>query len=233
MCFGQEPATQSNKIKEYGVGMYSFTNFSLQYRWGNEKRLYRLMGNIGFNGTNGNTNSTATTTQDTLINSTNTTTTKNLNPVGLNCGINFSVLNLKPITDHFGFFWGPSVGVTYTVNVSEKDQTSTLVNNSSPTTTSTDISTFKATTQDIRPNIGIALGVFYNINSSFFIYGEVVPNIYFGFNNSKTTLNETTSKPGTPNIIKNQTDNNSGSIYGLANFANSGAMLTFAYRFSK
>ena len=37
------------KVKEYGIGLSSFNSFSLQYRWGTDKLLYRLQGNIGAN----------------------------------------------------------------------------------------------------------------------------------------------------------------------------------------
>lgn len=40
-AFGQEQDTATNsKVSEVGIGLKNLNSFSLQYRWGNEKRLY-------------------------------------------------------------------------------------------------------------------------------------------------------------------------------------------------
>ena len=91
---------QTSKVKEYGIGFYGFNSYSLQYRWGNENRLYRLNGGIGSQTQFGNTQ----------INSSK--------PTGnLGGGLSFGILKLKSINEKFGIFHGGSFGINYQYSV--------------------------------------------------------------------------------------------------------------------
>jgi hypothetical protein len=218
---------QPAKIKEYGIGLTSVNNFSLQYRWGNEKRLFRLSGNIGAQSSSDNSNGSSYATKDTLSN-TGTASTKRTTPLSLNCGLNFSVLKLKSLNEHFGILCGSQTGITYINSVSQNNQTSTSVNNTG--TTNTDNLTSKINSQRLQPYVGIVIGAFYKINSSFILYGEVVPNIFYAFTKTTTTMNQTSSLR---NSSYASTNTDSGNNYGVANISNSGAMLTIVYRMTK
>src|SRR5579872_3847110 len=79
---------QPLKVKEYGIGLSSFNSFSLQYRWGNEKRLYRINANLAGNTSFGNGSQTSSATRDTLSNST-TSSNSGKSPINLSCGLSF------------------------------------------------------------------------------------------------------------------------------------------------
>ena len=96
------PKTDSlpKKVKEFGIGFTSLTAYSLQYRWGNTKRLFRaninIAGSTAFgNGNNGNDQSTIQTTIST--NNTPGITTTNT-PISFATGISFSMFYLKNIS---------------------------------------------------------------------------------------------------------------------------------------
>ena len=91
---------QELKVKEYGIGFYGFNSYSLQYRWGNENRLYRLNGNIDSQTQFGNTQANSNKPTD-----------------DLGGALGFSILKLKEINEKFGIFHGASFGINYDFNL--------------------------------------------------------------------------------------------------------------------
>lgn len=218
------------KVHEVGIGFSSTSNFSLQYRWGNEHRLFRISGNIGGTTSNGNSSNNSSTVQDT-INSGSTGNTKTTTPINLNCGLSFSILKIKSISEKFGFVYGGIYGFSYSIN---QATTTTTTDYTGPYTNSnyTSTSTTKKNSQTFQPSAGIVLGAAYKINSSFSIIAEIDPNIYYAYN--KTTQNTTTTSNKINNNYTTINSNpSSTNTFGLANFANSGALITIAYRISK
>ena len=117
------------KVKEYGIGLSSFNSFSLQYRWGTDKLLYRLQGNIGANTSFGTSSINSTNIYDSIHNGNTTITTKNTSPTNINFGLSFSTLKLKSITDKFGLMYGGLLGISYRYNKTESVGTGTITNN--------------------------------------------------------------------------------------------------------
>ncbi len=223
---------QSTKIKEYGIGLYGLSNFSLQYRWGNEKKLFRVSGDVGFSGLTYNNKKSNTQTQDPVTNRTYSNNYKYTTPLDFYCGLGLSILKLKTITDNFGLVSGPSIGLTYTNTTNQSDQVNVSINNVTGTK-QMDVRTTKTNKQELRPTIGFVFGAFYKINSSFYVYGEIVPHIYFGFLRNKKTTNYTVTSSNNQTFTETTTDPESGTTYGISGLSNSGALLTFAYRITK
>ncbi len=228
---------QLPKVQEYGIGFSSLNSYSLQYRWGNESRLYRIQGNIGGLGSVGNTPNNSSTLHDTINNS-SSSTNKTTTPINLNCGLSFSILKLKSVSEKFGFLYGGIFGLSYSINQSTSTGTTNnvysinsgnSVNNNNSTTTT------KRNSQIFTPSIGIALGAVYNINASFRLYAEIDPNIYYAYNNSTTNTTGSTTYPNAPNQNNTQTSNtlNPTNTFGLSGLSNSGASLTIVYRITK
>jgi hypothetical protein len=226
---------QALKVKEYGIGFSNLNSFSLQYRWGNENRIYRLSGTIGGATAFGKNSSNSSNILDTnSINSINAMHTKT--PLSLNCGLSFSILKLKSINEKFGILYGGILGLSYSHLKTHSNITGTnssSYNNSTLYSTSGE-SEYKS--QTFQPNIGLALGVFYKINSSFILYAEVDPNIYYAYNYtaSKSTtygyqVNQSNSLNQT--VLVSRTDHNNS--FGISNLSNSGAGLTIVYRITK
>ena len=225
------PKTDSlpKKIKEFGIGFTSLTAYSLQYRWGNTKRLFRVNANISGstsfgNGTNGNGN----TNINGSSNSWGSTTTNS--PLNCNVSLSFSMLNLKQLVKKVGLIYGPVAGLSYSTVTTH----STVISNSSSSnngftnTTTTNNTTTDIQSQTLQPYIGFVLGAFYKINKSFFLYAEIAPNIYYAYNynnnhSSGSTTNSSTQFTGSSSSTFNNT-------FGLANLSNSGATITIVYR---
>lgn len=219
-----------SQVKEVGIGFASLNSFSLQYRWGNDKRLFRLSGNIGGTTSSENSSPVQTTVQDT-ININSTTIEKTTTPVNLTCGLSFSVLKIKSITEKFGFVCGGITAFNYIINQRNSEITTTNVSNSS-TLNSTVAQTQKSNSQTLQPSIGIVLGAVYRINPSFMIYGEVAPNIYYSYNKTTTKYTSATTSGNYNSSMTNDIPRTTN-YFGLSNLGNSGAMLTVAYRFTK
>ncbi len=207
------------KIREVGIGLYNFQNFSLQYRWGNEKRLFRLTGNLGINSTDGSSDRYGWREEDTLFNSSNFYEDVKT-PINLNVGLGFSILKFKPINDKFGLMYGPLIGLSYTYLQSEK------ISSSSQTGTYYSGSSVQKS-QTIQPYLGIVFGAAYKINASFFIYAEIGPNFYYAFNQSYST----SSTHANLYHSEDETSSKNNSV-GISSLSNSGAMLTFVYRYN-
>ena len=215
------------KVKEYGIGLSNLNNFSLQYRWGNEKLLYRINATLGGHGAFGTGSNSSANNQDSLHIYNNSATTSTKTPLYLNFGLGFSILKLKTLTEKFGFIYGGVVGVTYYYNNLQDKEKSNLLNGSS--TTYIDRTT-KTISQTLQPYAGIVLGTFYKVNSSFIVYLDIAPNIYYAFNQTKVS-NTTTNNPQNTYLT---TDNSSSlHTFGVSNLSNSGAALTIVYRITK
>ena len=229
------PKTDSlpKKVKEFGIGFTSLTAYSLQYRWGNTKRLFRVNATIGGSTTfgNGSNNSTNDQTTGSTNNTTGNSTTNS--PIVFNAGLSFSMLYLKPLVKKFGLIYGPIAGVSYSTSNNQTTGTTTAVlyaPNATNNGTYPNNTTTKITSKTLQPYLGFVLGAFYKINRSFFIYAEIAPNIYYARTNS--TNSTTQSVLNLNNSVGNITNNTSTSnnAFGIANLSNSGATITIVYR---
>jgi hypothetical protein len=208
------------KVREFGIGLTSLNSFSLQYHWGTENRLFRLAGSIG--------GYTTTSDGQTIDNSNSyLQESNNTKPINLNCGLNLSILKLKAITDKFSFLCGGMVAFNYYINQSNSELTTTTNNNGFTFIIN---SQTKYSSQSFGPSLGIVLGASYKINSSFILYAEVGPNLYYSY--STTTSTTTRTNNGSSSVSTSDSPSTSHT-FGLSNLSNSGAMLTIVYRFSK
>lgn len=221
------------KIKEFGVGFTDLKSFSMQYRWGNEHTLYRLSGTIGGNTAFGKSTGDGNNVSDSLATKSHTDE-KTTMPLIVGAGLNFGILKLKPVTEKFGFFYGLTFGVSY--SYSSIHQTYTVSSGTeylpSPSPgygySSISIETTKETKQSIQPNIGIALGGFYKITPSFWLYAEINPSVFYAFNTTKNSDVTEQRYYTTSQVINNHTH-----TMGLSNLTNSLASLTLVYRFGQ
>src|ERR1700751_1647163 len=79
----------AKKVKEFGLGFSGLNAYSLQYRWGNTKWLYRINANIsGFNNSGSNILDNANNGN----NLTNTTRNNTKTPLNISTSLGFSVL---------------------------------------------------------------------------------------------------------------------------------------------
>ena len=220
-----QAVAQLPKVKEIGIGLYGFNDFSLQYRWGTTKKLYRMMGDIGVNSSNSKSNTEYSNLSDTNLDL-GTQHSKTNIPLNLSLGFQFSVLNLKPINEKFAFFWGPTIGFTYLNNIT-KDESSNI---NKYQTYSTIIENKQ---KRFRPNIGLVLGVSYKISNQFYMYCEINPNFFIQYSdNHITTLYNILNPKQTPESYTKEFISSSFD-YGVSSISNSNAMITFAYRIVK
>jgi len=212
-------------IKEIGFGLTSLNSFSLQYRWGNEHRLFRFSGNLGIGTSTGKTTDEVNYEPDGTLSE---NTTKTTSPVSLDFGISFSILKTKSISEKFGCLFGGIFTLGYSIdqeNSTEDNDGTTYPY--SPYTIKT-----KDNEQTFRPAAGLALGAFYKISPSFLLYAEIDPQIYFAYR--ITTSDQTTTTTYTDFIsIKTEKLKNTTSTVGLTSLTNSGASITIVYRFPK
>jgi hypothetical protein len=237
---------QLPKVQEFGIGISGFNNYSLQYRWGNENRLYRIQGNIGGSGSVGNSSNNSYTAQDTTNNSA-LSTTKTTTPINLNCGLSFSILKIKPVSEKFGLLYGGFCALNYFIkqsNSTENTNTFYSINNGNSVNHSINTTITKQNSQTFQSSIGLVLGAVYNINASFRIYAEIDPSVYYSYNNSTTNTTSSTTYPNSPNANNIHNTQSSGNGYptylanpintfGLQSLSNSGASLTIVYRITK
>ena len=217
------------KVKEYGLGFNSLNSYSLQYRWGNEKRLFRVSGNIGGNSYSRKLSGSQSAVFDSLHSISITNNDKESSPINIGGVLNFSVLKIKPVNEKFGFMYGVMSGLSFTYFKSELTGTGTMINNNYyaqngtfPNNTET-----KTVTKIVQPFIGLVLGVVYKINPSFLMYAEVAPNLSYAFSKNRTSIKSETDRTY---LFDNTSSTN---VFGLSGFSNSGAMLTLVYRITK
>jgi len=160
------------KVKEFGIGLSSFNSFSLQYRWGNEKRLFRINAVIGGSTSFGNGTNNFDETRDTSYKNSNSTTSKSTSPLNINGTLSFSILRIKQIKDKFGLFSGPTIGVSY------------LTSNIKTTETGTINASFLIYAE-ISPNLYYA----YNTTSNKRIDNTSQPSQYISSSNSTSSGN--------------------------------------------
>jgi hypothetical protein len=224
------------KIKEFGIGLSNFNSFSLQYRWGNEKRIFRVNATIG--GTTsfgkGSSNYNAAPV-DTTSSQSYTTATKTSSPLNFNTSLSFSMLKLKKINDKFGLLFGPVAGIVYSTSSSQSTTTGTNVNyyqgNTIQTGSFPSNSETKNNSSTIQPYVGLVLGAYYKINASFLIYAEIAPNVYYAHTHNTSYTTNVNKIPTSYNDTNNST--NSNNTFGLGSLSNSGALLTLVYRITK
>ena len=222
------PKTDSlRKIKEFGLGFSSLfsSSYSLQYRWGNTKRLFRVNANIGGFTAFGKTSSSSTG-GDTINNSTTTNTGGTKTPLSVTSNLSFSILYLKNIVKKFGVVYGPVAGIGYSTLTTQSNSTGSVFSTSNggyPVYNNTNYHT-----STFQPYLGFVLGAFYKINRSFYLYAEIAPNVYYAHTNRATNTNSTNY-----NRLNYSSTNNtstSNNAFGIANLSNSGATITIVYR---
>ncbi|MEO8760337.1 MAG: hypothetical protein ABI388_04285 [Bacteroidia bacterium] len=227
--------TPPAKVKEYGVGLSNLNSFSLQYRWGNEKTLFRINATVGGSTGFGKGSNNTTETQDTNYVNNNASTTKKNSPINFNTSLSFSVLKIKYVTEKFGLMCGGVAGISYSTTNTQTNQTGTNTyyngynnasNGSFPYS-----ETIKGHSQNIQPFVGVVLGAVYKISPSFLVYLEIAPNIYYAHTNTTSTTASTSQQPN--HFLINGTTKNATNTIGIASLSNSGAMLTFVYRITK
>jgi hypothetical protein len=214
----------STKVKEYGLGLSNLNNFSLQYRWGNESKLMRLSGNLGgFSNFGKNDQKQQNNNANSANNSTNTT------PFNLNVGLGYSIFKLKPLNDKFGLIFGYNFSMNYANSRLESVTSETKTNLNIPSTSPVVINNkLTYNTQSVIPSIGLGLGFYYIINSSFRVYAEIGPGVYYNYSTTSEKRELTydvnpTESISSKNIFYNNT-------FGFTGVSNSSAMLSFIYR---
>lgn len=218
----QAQAVGPLKVQEYGIGLNNLNSFSLQYRWGNEKRLYRIAGVFGANSNFSNQN-TKIDYNDTNRTNYNRTVKGQSAPLNLNLGFNFSVLHIKSVSEKFGFVYGPLLGVSGGFSRTVNQFTNIGIGVGGPVYAGT-----QTTTQlSVLPYAGVVLGMMYKISPSFILYAEVGPNLYYNF----TQSNYKATASSDPKITEEGTLSSHG--FGLSGISNSGMMLTLVYRITK
>ena len=218
--------SQLPKVREFGFGLNninltSFNNFSLQYRWGNEKRLYRLAGDFG---------GTLTTKPiNTYYYSSNYYTSNNnpwsYSPSIVNCRLSFSILRIKSLSEKFGLMYGNFFSGGYSNQKTNIQQTSSDSYNG---VIEYDTLTTKKTLQSSSASVGFVLGAVYKINSSFLLYAEIGPGISYSYNYGYSKNSH--SNNIYPNPPNSKDRSNSFSLNGISN---SNASLTIVYRITK
>ena len=222
------PKTDSlRKVKEFGLGFSSLfsTSYSLQYRWGNTKRLFRVNANIGGFTAFGKTSSSSTG-GDTISNTANTNTGSTKTPLSVTSSLSFSMLYLKNIVKKFGVVYGPVAGIGYSTLTTQSNSTGSISSSSNGgypvyNNTYNHTSTF-------QPYLGFVIGAFYKINKSFYLYAEIAPNIYYARTNR--AINATSTNNNGLNYSSTNNTNTSNNTFGIASLSNSAATLTIVYR---
>lgn len=232
------PKTDSlpKKVKEFGIGFTSLTAYSLQYRWGNTKRLFRINATIGGSTAFGNGTGSSNQIEAMDYNNNNTTTSTTNTPLNFSTSLSFSILNTKYIAKKFGLIYGPVAGISYSIINSQSNITGNAVNQYSFATTNNGIfpinNSTKTESVNFQPYLGFVLGAFYKINKSFFLYAEIAPNIYYARTNN--TLSTTNSNYNS-GVNYSSTNNTAtfNNTFGVANLSNSAATITIVYRITK
>jgi|ERR1700756_1486764 len=221
-------AQPKTKIKEYGIGFTGLNSYSLQYRWGNPKLIYRLNANMSITGFSNNTTDNTNYPQNNGSNYSFDNTVKKT-PLTLTTGAGFSILRLKQINPKFGFLWGGIAGITYSYTTGQTTDTDGTKNNSGPASLQTQ--TVKTNSQTLQPYIGFVLGIYYKFTPSFIVYAEISPNIYYAYTHATSSTIEQNLASNTNSQTNTNLTNNSN--FGLSGLTNSGAMVTLAYRITR
>lgn len=200
------------KVQEFGIGLSNLNSFSLQYLWGNENRLSRLTLSLGMSTLNSVLPKQISSINDTTQIESHTTQTT---PININGALNYSILKIKPLTDKFGLVYGSIFSLSGLYVLTKTTGTSQEYLNGNLSVTSS--SSWKNTVLTLQPSIGFVLGAVYAINTSFSIYAEIDPNLYY--------KHDATSNGG------NSRFNTSSNSIGLASLSNSGATVTLVYKF--
>lgn len=214
----------SPKIKEVGIGFYNFNSYSLQYRWGTEKRMYRINGAVsGQNKSQKDKTSNSTSFNGQTNESNNVNGNKS--PFNFNINLGLSTIKMKAINEKFGFIHGALLGIRYDYSKLRIKSTTSSINNGILNSSQ---NSSVQTSHDVQPYIGIVIGAYYKLNKDFSIYAELNPNVYFDYNYfiDQTSTPENAQNAGTKNTRKSQNHN-----VGISGLTNSGASLTLAYRF--
>ncbi|MBK9737470.1 MAG: hypothetical protein IPO92_21965 [Saprospiraceae bacterium] len=171
--------TDSTKVREIGIGLRGINDFSIQYFWGSNKRLYRISGDIGggYSKTNSNYNTISLTDSIPLILPQN----NSYDQTSLDFGLNFSMFKKRFVSDKFGFLFGQVISFNYRRNVSTSNSSRVA-----PIFGATETTNRTLTKHDnsYRPALGLLLGAFYNFTPKVYLYVEIRPQIYYSFANS-------------------------------------------------
>lgn len=225
------------KVREVGIATSGFNSFSLQYRWGTSTLLKRISGGIG-SGSQGQDISGTYSSTSTFSNPSAPTQTagqtisqNNQNPLNASVNFGFSILKLKPIHGNLGFLYGQSFTINYFINLTQNKETT--ISNNSPYYPTTVTNITKTNSQSLTPVFGLIFGLSYKIIPNFYVYAELNPSVYYSFGISNSSSIYTESNLGYSTTTR--TSSNPGYIYryGITGLSNSGALLTFVYRWSK
>jgi len=205
---------------EVGIGFTSTTNFSLRYEWGIDQMLYRItLASLGASTSADNT--TENYSNPNPGNGVGTTyQPSSSTPLNLSLGLNFSMAKIKSINEKFGFMFGTLVGFNITM-LQQKTVYQYLL---APAGVQAPYKYEKETRNaSYAPFIGALIGVRYKINSSFYLFAEIAPNISYTYATSKISNPFGWYPPGNTSSTTN--------TFALSGLSNSGATLTIAYRF--
>ncbi len=226
------PKTDSiqKKVKEFGIGFTGLNAYSLQYRWGNTKRLFRVNGTIGGSTAFGDGSSNSNNTNTIGNTSFNINNNKSKTPFNFSSSLSFSMLYLKSLAEKIGIVYGPVAGFSYSTITTNTTQTT---NSSSQNNSNNTANTNNTQTQNMQPYLGFVFGAFWKISKSFFLYAEIAPNVYYqrSYTTSKNSTTTSNSNPNSSNTSSSSISHNN--TFGLASLSNSGAMLTIVYRITK
>jgi hypothetical protein len=209
------------KVKEYGLGLTGLNGFSLQYRWGNEQRLYRITGQLSASSAFSAKNTQMNYNDSTRANQ-NSTEKQKGSPTYVDLGFGFSILHLKSVSDKFGFIYGPTIGLNGGYN-----RTESLYYLGNFSGGQNYQGTQIQYRRNIMPYVGVVLGAMYKINSNFFLYGEIAPSLFYNFTRDSYRA---TAASNSNVVEQGYTQSNS---FGFGGISNSGAMLTLVYRITQ
>lgn len=213
-------------VREIGIGFSSSTSFSLRYQWGTDQTVWRLTA-ISFGATTSSANTAEVTTTPSSGNFYSYSPTAST-PVNLSGGLNLSFAKIKAINDRFGIMYGAEIGINLSyvdtktgtdfAYVPSQQNINNYNANYAPYTT-------EAITSSYAPFIGFVIGARYKLNSSFYLYAEIAPNISYTYAETSNNSTSGISSPPSTDKITN--------TFGLSGLANSGALITIVYRITK
>lgn len=234
-------SSAQTKVKEVGLGLSNLNVFntdaySLNYRWGKSEKLFTIRGGLNLNSNFDQKNNIGDNFNDTLVASfTNDFKQETPYNIGLNLSIN--TINLKPINEKFGFFYGFGLGIGFNTNKTNTESIQISISRAQPNLRFEQKINSENTTTSIRPSLFAPIGFYYNLGKSFRIYAEISPTIYYSHTiyenkNSSSIINYDNNKPiGLP-FTRN--DQGSGKINNFGfNFSNWNSFFTIVYRWEK
>jgi hypothetical protein len=220
-------------IKEYGIGFRNLNDFSLQYRFGTEKKLKRIDLNLGgstsfANSSDRNKNQVSSGNEQEANGAGNSKT-----PVSFNLGLVYSRLKLKAINDKFGLLSGTYLGIYYNTKYDQSVSENKVQNINNPINPTIEKRFMSTRIHGVQTSFGMVLGAYYKINQQFLIYAEVAPGVYYNFSHIKLNTETKIENVGISNSsFKTESEGNNHS-FGITGFSNSAVHFSLIYRITK